>query len=182
MSTAVSAAGDWVKDNWKTIASVAAGIAVGAACTAVTAGAGSVACAMLGTAVTGAVGGALECPQGKSMSACIAKGAVDAVVAPVKDAIGCVTDPTISGCVSTALSVLPAAGSKIGGKAAERYLGKAQGRLQAASPRARRSTRPRATSRSRRWRSATRSGPRTWSRARSACGPSRPSPATSTPG
>ncbi len=127
VSTAVSAAGDWVKDNWKTIASVAAGIAVGAACTALTAGAGSVACAMLGTAVTGAVGGALDCSGGKSMAACMAKGAVDAVVAPVKDAVGCVTDPTISGCVSTALSVLPAAGSKVGGKFAEKYLKKLDG-------------------------------------------------------
>lgn len=124
VSTAVSAAGDWVKDNWKTIASVAAGIAVGAACTALTAGAGSVACAMLGTAVTGAVGGALDCPEGKSMAACMARGAVDAVVAPVKDAVGCVTDPTISGCVSAAMSVLPAAGSKIGGKFADKYLDK----------------------------------------------------------
>ncbi len=127
VSTAVSAAGDWVKDNWKTIASVAAGIAVGAACTALTAGAGSVACAMLGTAVTGAVGGALDCPAGKSMAACMGKGAVDAVVAPVKDAVGCVTDPTISGCASAALSVLPAAGSKIGGKFADKYLGKVKG-------------------------------------------------------
>lgn len=127
VSTAVSATGDWVKDNWKTVAAVAAGIAVGAACTAVTAGAGSVACAMLGTAVTGAVGGALECPEGKSMAACAAKGAVDAVVAPVKDAVGCVTDPTISGCASAALSVLPAAGSKIGGKFADKYLGKVKG-------------------------------------------------------
>lgn len=127
VSTAVAATGDWVKDNWKTVAAVAAGIAAGAACTALTAGAGSVACAMIGTAVTGAVGGALECPAGKSMAACAAKGAVDAVVAPVKDAVGCVTDPTISGCVSTALSVLPAAGSKIGGKFAEKYLGKVKG-------------------------------------------------------
>lgn len=114
VSTAVSATGEWAQNNWKTIAAVAAGIAVGAACTALTAGAGTVACAVLGAAVAGAVGGALECPPGKSMASCAAKGAVDGVIAPVTDAYGCVTDPTIAGCASAALSVAPGAGAAAG--------------------------------------------------------------------
>ena len=104
-----------------------AGIAVGAACTALTAGAGSVACAVLGTAVSGVVGGALDCPPGKSMAGCVGRGAVDAVIAPVTDTVGCLSDPTTSGCAAAAMSVIPGgaghAASKFGGKYLKRLDG-----------------------------------------------------------
>lgn len=123
VSTALSAAGEWTQNNWKTIASVAAGIAVGAACTALTAGAGTVACAVLGTAVSGALSGALECPPGKSMASCAGKGAIEAVIAPITDTVGCLSDPTVSGCAAAAMSVVPGAA----GHAAGKYIDKLRG-------------------------------------------------------
>jgi RHS repeat-associated protein len=62
-------------DVCKTVAPIAVSLAVGLACTAVTAGAGALGCAVLAGAVSGALSGALECKSGESIGGCMATGA-----------------------------------------------------------------------------------------------------------
>ena len=80
VSTAVTAVSEFVQDNWKTIVTVAAGIAVAVGCTALTAGAGAAACLIAGAAVVGALSNSLNCPKGRSVAGCAARGAAAGAV------------------------------------------------------------------------------------------------------
>ncbi|WP_304453414.1 RHS repeat-associated core domain-containing protein [Nocardiopsis sp. YSL2] len=58
-----NSAKNWASENKSTIVSVGAGIAVGAGCTALTAGAGAIGCAALGGAVSGLVQYGMDTPR-----------------------------------------------------------------------------------------------------------------------
>ncbi|HKB34086.1 MAG TPA: RHS repeat-associated core domain-containing protein, partial [Candidatus Dormibacteraeota bacterium] len=74
---AVSSAWNFCKgsDVCKMVTTVGVGVAVFAGCEALSLGIGSVGCAVLAGAASGAVGGALDCKSGESMGGCVAKGA-----------------------------------------------------------------------------------------------------------
>ncbi|HEY3718478.1 MAG TPA: polymorphic toxin-type HINT domain-containing protein [Jatrophihabitantaceae bacterium] len=76
VSTAVSAVSEFAADHWKTIASIAAGIAVGLGCTLASGATAVAACVIAGSAVVGALSSALNCPPGKSIAACAVRGGI----------------------------------------------------------------------------------------------------------
>jgi RHS repeat-associated protein len=76
VSTAVDAVTTFPADHWKTIAAFAAGALTFLGCEALTAGAGSAGCIIAAAAVGGAVSNALNCPPGRSVAGCAAKGAL----------------------------------------------------------------------------------------------------------
>jgi len=76
VSKAVDAVSTFAADHWKTVAAFAAGAATFLGCEALTAGAGSAGCVIAAAAVGGAVGNALNCPPGRSIAGCAAKGAL----------------------------------------------------------------------------------------------------------
>ena len=112
----VSGVGNWIQDHQVEIISGIAGAAVGAACLAVTAGAGSVACGALGGAVAGAVNYGMSTPV-----ACWTAGgffenaAIGAVFGGVTAGIGEIAAPFLKSLiVSVAGKLAPAAESALG--------------------------------------------------------------------
>ncbi|MFJ9779914.1 LamG-like jellyroll fold domain-containing protein [Amycolatopsis sp. NPDC101161] len=75
-ASAASHVATYVKEHASTIAGIAAGVLVGAACTAITAGTAVVGCAALGGAVGGAVSYGMDCSKAHN---CSVGGAVEAV-------------------------------------------------------------------------------------------------------
>ncbi|UOX90824.1 LamG domain-containing protein [Amycolatopsis sp. FBCC-B4732] len=75
-ASAASHVATFVKDHASTIAGIAAGVIVGAACTAATLGIGAVGCAAIGGAVGGAVSYGMDCSKAHN---CSVGGAVEAV-------------------------------------------------------------------------------------------------------
>ncbi|MFB9926081.1 LamG-like jellyroll fold domain-containing protein [Amycolatopsis halotolerans] len=75
-ASAASHVATFVKDHASTIAGIAAGVVVGAACTAATLGIGAVGCAAIGGAVGGAVSYGMDCSKAHN---CSVGGAVEAV-------------------------------------------------------------------------------------------------------
>ncbi|WP_326954014.1 LamG-like jellyroll fold domain-containing protein [Amycolatopsis sp. NBC_01286] len=75
-ASAASHVATFVKDHASTIAGIAAGVLVGAACTAATLGIGAVGCAAIGGAVGGAVSYGMDCSKAHN---CSVGGAVEAV-------------------------------------------------------------------------------------------------------
>ncbi len=76
VSKAVDAVATFAADHWKTVAAFAAGALTFLGCEALTAGVGSAGCIIAAAAVGGAVGNALNCPPGRSVAGCAAKGAL----------------------------------------------------------------------------------------------------------
>jgi len=97
-------------DICKTVVTIGVGIAVFAGCEAITAGVGSLGCAVAAGAVSGAVSGALDCKSGQSMAGCVAAGA----------AIGAVTG-LVGGVAGR---VVAAVGGKIAGAVISRLASK----------------------------------------------------------
>jgi len=112
----MSGVGNWIQDHQVEIISGIAGAAVGAACLAVTAGAGSVACGALGGAVAGAVNYGMSTPV-----ACWTAGGffenatIGAVFGGVTAGVGEIAAPLLkSVIVSVAGKLAPAAESALG--------------------------------------------------------------------
>lgn len=111
---AVGDAWNFCKNNdiCKTAVTVGVGIAVYAGCTAITAGAGALACGVVAGAVSGAVSGAMDCKSSESMGGCLAKGA----------AVGAATG-LIGGVAG---KVVAAVGGKIAGAVINRLASKVE--------------------------------------------------------
>jgi len=95
-------------DVCKTVVTIGVGVAVFAGCEALTAGVGSLGCAVAAGAVSGAVSGALDCKSGQSMAGCVATGAaigaVEGLVGGVAGKVVAAVGGRIAGAVISRLA------------------------------------------------------------------------------
>jgi RHS repeat-associated protein len=92
-------AGKWVSDHKAQIAGFAAGLVVGAACTALTGGGGVVLCGALAGAVAGGITGAMEGKRGWDLVGSVVVGAAAGAVG---GAVAAYAGPLISGGIASA--------------------------------------------------------------------------------
>jgi RHS repeat-associated protein len=117
-TNAIGAAWNYCKssDICKTVVTIGVGVVVFAGCEAITAGVGSVGCAIAAGAVSGAVSGAMDCKSGQSMGGCIAAGAavgaVTGLVGGVAGKVIATVGTKIAGAVISRLSSKLAAGEQ----------------------------------------------------------------------